>query len=229
MYDIHLEKKIAGEKAVEFIEDGMTIGLGTGSTVYWFIQKLGELVSKGLNVKGIPTSKNTEQLARSLGIPIVSFQEIDNIHVAIDGADEVDEKLNAIKGGGGALVREKIIAEFADQFIIVVDQSKCSKQLGNHFLPVEVTPFGWQGTANNIAAFGCEVKLRQVGNKTFISDNNNYILDCYFKKINDASLLHQRIKMLTGVVDTGLFIDLADMVIVGKGNETEIIKKFAND
>lgn len=219
------EKRSAGEKSVDFIKDGMTVGLGTGSTVYWLIQKLGKRVSEGLKVKCIPTSIHTERLAMNLEIPIVTFNEIDKIDIAIDGADEVDKDLNVIKGGGGALVREKIIAEFADQFIVIVDQKKLSEQLGKHFLPVEVTPFGWQATAKYIANLGCQVKLREEDEKIFVSDNDNYILDCYFEKIEDAAKLNEKIKMITGVVDTGLFIDMVDLCIVGKGSDTEIIKK----
>lgn len=208
-----IEKKEVGEKAIEFINDGMIVGLGTGSTVYYFISKLGELVQQGLSIKGVPTSKQTEKLARELGIPLVSFHQIEQIDVAIDGADEVDFDLNLIKGGGGALLREKIIAKAAKTFIVVADSQKNVETLGTFPLPIEVVPFGFEMTMKYIRELGGNPTLRQRRGTPFITDNGNYIIDSSFQEINQPEELEKNLNLLPGVVDNGLFVGIADTVI----------------
>lgn len=210
-------KKLAGEKAADHIEDGMIIGLGTGSTVEYMLRKLGELVREGLDIEGIPTSIHTKRIAKEEKIPLITLEEKPVIDVTVDGADEVDSDLNLIKGGGGALAREKIIAFNSKKVIIVIDDSKVVKALGIDFpLPVEVVKFGWTSTKKSLEEFGCNVELRQImENEPFITDNGNYILDCEFDRINEPEQLEIDINNIPGVVENGLFIGLVDEVIVG--------------
>ena len=213
-------KQLAGEKAVEFVKDGMLLGLGTGSTVYWSILKLGELVEKGLDIKGVPTSKNTERLAIELGIPLVNLSSINQLDLTIDGADEANENFELIKGGGGALLREKMVASISKRFIIVVDESKLVTDLGQFPLPVEIVPFGWELTFKQIRKLGCEPVLRMESNVPFINDNGNYILDCNFEKIQDANELNNTLNMIPGVVENGLFVNMADTIVIGKRDDS---------
>jgi ribose 5-phosphate isomerase A len=210
-------KKLCAEKAVEQIKDGMTIGLGTGSTVEYALRKLGEKVKKDLTIQGIPTSIHTMRIAKEENIPITSLEENPVIDLTIDGADEVDSYLNLIKGGGGALTREKIIAFNSKKVIIVVDDSKIVKALGIDFpLPVEILKFGWTSTKKALEGFGCSVELREImENEPFITDNGNYILDCEFDRIDDSEQLELEINRIPGVVENGLFIGLVNEVIVG--------------
>ena len=210
-------KRLAGEKAVESIKDGMIIGLGTGSTVEYSLKKLGKLVRDGLKIKGIPTSIHTKRIAKEEKIPLTNLEENPEIDITIDGADEVDSNLNLIKGGGGALTREKIIAFNSKKVIIVIDDSKVVKALGIDFpLPVEVTKFGWTSTKKTLEKLDCNVELREImENEPFITDNSNYILDCEFERIDDPPQLEMDINIIPGVVENGLFIGLVDEVIVG--------------
>ncbi|CAG7657520.1 ribose-5-phosphate isomerase RpiA [Paenibacillus allorhizosphaerae] len=208
-------KRVAAEKAVEYIRDGMVVGLGTGSTTYWAIQKLGQKVKSGLSINAVATSINSENLAKELGIPLISISKIEEIDITIDGADEVDDEWNLIKGGGGALLREKIVASFSNELIIVVDESKKVNRLGKFPLPVELVKFGYEVTQKKISKLGCVTKLRIVDNKPFITDNGNYIVDCDFGNIDHPKDLHTAINMIPGVVDNGLFIKIATKVIVG--------------
>jgi ribose 5-phosphate isomerase A len=209
-------KRMASEKAVEYVEDGMVIGLGTGSTVQYAIRKIGELVKDGLKVTGIPTSLRAKKLAIECGIPIGSLEDYPEIDLTIDGADEVDSNLNLIKGGGGALTREKIVAFHSKKEIIVVDESKIVKGLGADTpLPVEVTKFGWSATKKTLEDMGCTAELRTIVGDVYITDNQNYILDCDFGRIDEPDILEQEINDIPGVVENGLFIGLADEVIVG--------------
>ena len=218
-------KKIAGEKAVEYIEDGMVIGLGSGSTVYWTLKKLGELVEQGLNVKGIPSSLRTEGWAKDFNIPLTDFSEVRVLDLAIDGADEIDPNFNLTKGGGGSLVREKIVNAHAKKLIIIADQSKMVDELGKFPLPVEVLPFGWQLTAEKIAELGATPVLRERDGSVFVSNNANYILDCEFNSIPDPEKLHHSLKQLLGVVETGLFVNMTDTVILAGAEGTKVIDK----
>ncbi|UCF13832.1 MAG: ribose-5-phosphate isomerase RpiA [Thermoplasmatales archaeon] len=209
-------KKMAAEKAVEHVDNGMVIGLGTGSTVKYAIKKLGERINAGLKIEGIPTSLRTKKLAIKLNIPLVDLNEYTEIDLTIDGADEVDSFLNLIKGGGGALTREKIIAYHSKKEIIVVDETKVVKKLGVGFpVPVEVTKFGWNATKKNLEELGCKAELRTIMDEVYITDNSNYILDCDFGKINEPESLEKEINSIPGVIENGLFIDLVDEVIVG--------------
>lgn len=223
--EMEQNKKNAGEAAVDYIKDGTVVGLGSGSTMYWMLKKLGKCVEKGLDIKGVPTSVKTEQLAETFGIPLTTFSEIEQIDLAVDGADEVDEALNLLKGGGGSLVREKIVDAAAKQLVIIVDDSKMVYRLGTFPLPVEVVPFGWELTAANLAKLGCVPQRREVDNEVFVSNNGNYILDCQFPEIINPKQLHDNIKGCVGVVETGLFTDMTDMVIVATKHGTEILTK----
>jgi ribose 5-phosphate isomerase A len=207
------EKKEVGEKAVDYVKEGMVVGLGTGSTVFYTISKLGKLVQQGFSIKGIPTSKQTEKLAIDVGIPIVSLNEIDHIDLAIDGADEVNRDLDLIKGGGGALLREKIIAKAAKTFIVVSDSHKNVDTLGTFPLPIEVVPFGYEMTMKYIRELGGNPKLREKDGNPFLTDNGNFIIDSSFQEINHPKELEKNLNLIPGVVDNGLFVELADAVI----------------
>jgi ribose 5-phosphate isomerase A len=212
-------KQLAAEKAVSFLESGMTIGLGTGSTAYWAIEKIGEKVKKeGWKVKAIATSIRSEEQARTLGIPILDFSKIKSIDITIDGADEVDGQLQLIKGGGGALLREKIVATNSKQMIVVADESKWVKTLGRFPLPVEVVHFGWERTFEKLQLLGCEAKRRMNGTEPYLTDNGNYIVDCAFEEIEDPPALHESVNAITGVVDNGLFIQIASKLVLGFNN-----------
>jgi ribose 5-phosphate isomerase A len=210
-------KKLAGEKAVEHIKDGMIVGLGTGSTVKYSLEKIGSLIKEGLNIKGIPTSINTKRFAKEENIPLTTLEENPDLDITIDGADEVDSFLNLIKGGGGALTREKIIAYNSKKVIIVVDDSKIVKALGIDIpLPVEVIKYGWTSTKKRLEEFDCVVELRKImEDEPYITDNGNYILDCEFERIEEPEQLEIEINSIPGVVENGLFIGLVDEVIVG--------------
>lgn len=221
-------KKLAAGKALENVHDGMILGLGTGSTAYWAIVGIGERVRKGLKVRAVATSLQSEALARETGIEVLSLSDVDHIDLTIDGADEVDDSMNLIKGGGGALLREKIVAAATSYYIIIVDESKLVKHLGKFPLPVEVAPFGWEMTRRQLEKLGCTAKLRMkadmpgakaAANKTpdavFLTDNGHYILDCSFGSIADPALLHSQVNGIVGVMDNGLFIGMADLVVVG--------------
>ena len=210
-------KKQAGEEAVKHIEDGMTIGLGTGSTVEYTLRKVGQMIQEGFKIQGIPTSIHTKRIAKEEKIPLTTLDEHPEIDITIDGADEVDSNLNLIKGGGGALTREKIIAFNSKKVIIVVDDSKVVKALGIDFpLPVEVVKFAWTSTKKRLEAFGCNVAIREVmKGEPFITDNGNYILDCEFDYIENPEQMEIDINCIPGVVENGLFINLVSEVIVG--------------
>ncbi len=220
-------KRMVADSAVEFIQDGMIVGLGTGSTTYWAIQKLGEKVKEGMKIKAIATSKESESLARELKIPIIPFLDIGQIDITIDGADEVDSNLNLIKGGGGALLREKIVATASKKLIIIVDETKLVKQLGKFPLPVEVIPFGLKATKNTIENLGCKGEIRTTdGKNKYQTDNGNYIIDCNFGNIENPEEINQCINMIPGVVDNGLFIKLANRILVAyKNGEIDSIKR----
>ncbi|MEO1447887.1 MAG: ribose-5-phosphate isomerase RpiA [Bacteroidota bacterium] len=216
-------KQAAGEKAVELIQDGMKVGLGTGSTVFYTLKALGKRVREGLKIEAIPTSRATEQLAREEGIPLISFADITRLDLTIDGADEVNPQKQLIKGGGGALYREKLVASISDRLIIIVNTGKDKEVLGSFPLPVEIVPFGREVVTRRIERMGGNPVLRMDGVMPFATDNGNMILDCHFERIEDPASLHHQIKGMVGVVETGLFIDMADQIIVGYENgETKI-------
>ncbi len=218
-----LEKRNAAIAAMEFVEEGMTLGLGTGSTAKHFVELLADEVADGLIVRGVPTSEETRRLAKSLGVPLMDVEQVEQIHLTVDGADEADEQGNLIKGGGAALLREKIIANASDHMVVIADPSKHVDRLGAFPLPVEVTPFGFTITAkavfNVLEASGIErpkVQLRmKADNSPLITDGGNYILDCHCKRIPDAQATATRLSAIPGVVEHGLFIELARTVIIG--------------
>ncbi|MCP1311338.1 ribose-5-phosphate isomerase RpiA [Paenibacillus tyrfis] len=213
-------KKAAGEKAAEYISDGMRIGLGTGSTVYWTILRIGELVKEGLRIEAVP-SVQTEKLAREVGIPLLLPARLQApLDLTVDGADEVSPKDELIKGGGGALLREKMIASFSDRFIVVVDHSKCVPVLGRFPLPVEVVPFGWEMTSRQLGQMGCEPVLRMRDGAPFVTDNGNYVIDCQFGSIPNPGELTVELNKLPGVVENGLFVNMADLIVVGHPDGT---------
>ncbi|MGO4370684.1 ribose-5-phosphate isomerase RpiA [Paenibacillus sp. MCAF20] len=208
-------KKLAGEKAAAYVENGMVVGLGTGSTVYWTIMKLGERVREGLQIQGVPTSRRTEELALELGIPLLDLAEVDEIDLTIDGADESDGELSLIKGGGGALLREKLVASVSRRFIVVADESKWVESLGKFPLPVEVVPFGWELTSRQLGKLGCDPVLRMAGDEIYLTDNGNYIIDCHFGVIKDAKSLSETLNKWPGVVENGLFVNMAERIVLG--------------
>ncbi|WP_445488028.1 ribose-5-phosphate isomerase RpiA [Niallia sp. 03133] len=202
------EKAMVGEKAaIEFIKDGMIVGLGTGSTVYYTIVKIAEQIKSGLQIQGVATSLQTEILAKKLGIPLLRIEEVEKIDLAIDGADEVDSQFNAIKGGGGALLREKVIANAADIFVVVADSKKVVSTLGSFPLPVEVVPFGAELTERQIQKLGCTTSFRQKEDTIFVTDNGNYIIDCFFSSIQNPKELQIELNQIPGVAENGLFVD----------------------
>jgi len=211
-------KRIAGEKALEYVESGMTLGLGTGSTVEYTIKKLAELLKAGKlkDIKAIPTSHQTKKLAVQLEIPLVELDDETIIDLTIDGADEIDSNFVLIKGGGGALTREKIIAYHSKREIIVADESKVVKKLGSDFaLPVEILKYSWKATKKSIEELSCSATLREIMGNPYITDNGNYLLDCDFEKIDNAEELEAKLNMIPGVVECGLFIGLVNDVIIG--------------
>lgn len=219
--------------ALDLVEEGMTLGLGTGSTAAHFVRLLGERVHEGLVVQGVPTSEATRRLAEAAGVPLINPDHAGRIHLAVDGADEVDGELRLIKGGGGALLREKIIAAAADHFVVIADRSKAVERLGAFPLPVEVTPFAVSITARKIyealRATGCtgwDVSIRNAGSETkaFLTDGGNQILDCRCESIPDPDSLAALLSAIPGVVDHGLFIDMARTVILGDQHSVEIIE-----
>ncbi|HHQ1151133.1 TPA: ribose 5-phosphate isomerase A [Listeria innocua] len=221
------QKKIAGEKACEWIEDGMVVGLGTGSTVYYTIEKLGEMVQKGLNITGVATSIETEQQARTLGIPLKSLNDVTKIDVTIDGADEINQAFQGIKGGGGALLREKMVAQASSKNIWVVGEEKLVKELGKFPLPLEVVPFGWKQIKRMLENDGVETTLRkQSSGEIYETNNGNYILDIINQTFTNPEAWHEKLAGIPGVLEHGLFLHYVDIIICGKASgEIEIIKK----
>jgi len=214
------EKEAAARASLRYVQDGQVVGLGTGSTAAHFIKLLGERVKNGLKVRGIPTSERSRQLAQSLGIPLTTLDEYQEIAVTVDGADEVDPQLRLIKGGGGALLREKIVASATRQLVIVADASKQVKRLGKFPLPVEVIKFAQELVAKEIAALGAQVNVRLgTDGKPFITDENNHILDCNFREIADVDGLARKLSDMPGVVEHGLFIGMASVVLFARGSE----------
>jgi len=218
-------KQLAGEKAVEYVAHGMDIGLGTGSTVYWTIRKLGEMVTNGFRVRGVPTSRSTETVAAEFGVPLISLADIDELALTIDGADEIDPQLDLIKGGGGALLREKMVAEASRQLIVVADESKMVETLGAFPLPVEIVMFGWERTFSRLKKMGLNPMRRMAADTPFVTDNGNYILDCACGSITDPGTLYQRLKSMTGVVDAGLFVELATIAIIAGESDVRVVER----
>jgi len=212
-------KRAAGRRAAEFVQDGMVVGLGTGSTVFYTLERLAERIrDEGLSIRGVPTSLDTEQKARSMGIPLVGFDEVEVIDLTIDGADEIDGRFQMIKGGGGALLREKIVAAASRREVIVVGPEKVVDRLGIGFLlPIEVIPFARHNVARWISTLEAQptLRVREDGN-VYRTDNGNEILDCRFEGgIADPAELERRLAAIPGIVESGLFVDLCHVLVIG--------------
>jgi len=214
------EKQVAAEAAADLVEDGMIVGLGTGSTAAFAVKRLGEKVRSGLSIRAIPTSKATHQLAEEEGITLIDFSEATLVDLTIDGADEIDENLNMIKGGGGALLREKIVAAASREVVTIVDSSKKVRTLGRFPLPVEVIAFGYEATqAHILGEIPARAILRMNGDQPFVTDNGNYILDCHLEKILKPAQTESMLNQIPGVVVNGLFVGLATQLIIANGEE----------
>ncbi len=234
---IEMAKFIAAKQATDYVKSGMKVGLGTGSTAAWLVQCLGEMVrDEGLKIKGVPTSNRTAKLAREVGIEVITLDEAKWLDVTIDGTDEYDSNLTLIKGGGGAHLREKVVATASDRLIVIADASKKVDTLGAFPLPIEVIPFGLPVTQSLIEemlirmdVLGKDVIQRMNGDKPFVTDEGNFILDLHLKRIGNPSQLSLAINQIPGVVENGLFIDLCDVVIVGHGDGKVTVRDITND
>ena len=206
------QKKIAGEKAAEFIKDGMIVGLGTGSTAKYLVDKVGDMVKNGLKIYAVATSKATEIQARELGIPLLDINEVEYIDIDIDGVDEIDKSFNATKGGGGALFREKIVADLAKEVIWIMDESKVVDYLGKFPLPIEVLPYGYNPA----------IRLKE--KELFVTDNGNYIVDLHLGVPVDIDDVKQKLDKMVGVLETGYFLKMCNRIIVGTSSGVRIIE-----
>ena len=219
------EKELAGRAAAKLVRGGDVVGLGTGSTAYFAVVALGERVKAGLKIVGIPTSIATEELARKLGIPLTTLDDHPEIDITIDGADEIDPHLNLIKGGGGALLREKVVASVTKKMVVVADSGKLVPQLGKFPLPVEIIPFARPVVERKLASLGATSKLRlKPDGQPYVTDNGNHILDASFGRISNPPSVAQTLSETPGVVEHGLFIRLAKTAVVGKGNSVSEIQ-----
>jgi len=220
------EKKVVGEFAASYVKDGMTVGLGTGSTVAFLIKKLGERVQKeNLHIRAVSTSSSTSELARSVNIRVLDLNDVPSIDLTIDGVDEFDPKFNGIKGGGGALLYEKIVASASDYNIWIADASKKAEALGTFPLPVEVLPFGYKHTLRELEAMELSPEVRYRDGDIYITDSHHYIIDCHVKSIPDPEELSRSLNSLPGVMENGLFIGIVDEILIADGTEVKKIKK----
>ena len=220
------EKELAGRAAAELVRDGDVVGLGTGSTAYFTVLALGERVKLGLKMVGIPTSNATAELARAVGIPLATLDQHPVLDIDIDGADEIDPQLNLIKGGGGAHLREKVIAAASKKMVVIADSGKLVSVLGKFPLPVEIISFARAVVEKKIAALGATPKLRtRPDGSPYLTDNGNPILDCSFGKIEDPPVLARVLSEMPGVVEHGLFIGLANVALIGKGNSVATLRR----
>ena len=229
--DLDHLKKAAARKAIEFVRDGMVVGLGTGSTAKHFLVALGEQVRAGMKLRGVPTSQETAVLARQSGIPLIDTENRWEIDVAIDGADQVDSNFNLIKGGGGALLKEKIVAASAKQFIVMVDYTKQVSVLGGSFpLPIEVIPFGWGSTAREIETLTkSRVVLRERNGTPFKTEAGHFIVDVHIDRIDNPQSLEMALNQIPGIVEPGLFVGRTDVLLVGTVDGVEVYKTCRGD
>lgn len=221
------EKELAALEAVKLIGTGQVVGLGTGSSAEYAIREIGELIRKGsLEIKGgVPTSSRTEELARSLDIPILDIREVEKIDLTIDGADEFTPELALIKGGGGALFREKIVASMSTEMIVIADSSKQVKKLGKFHLPVEVAPFAARYVLAQLKQLGGMGKIREASGSPYFTDQQNYVVDVDFGLIENPEKLSDQLNEIVGVVCHGLFLGLATKVIAGEGDAVRILER----
>lgn len=229
-------KYVAARRAVEFVEDGMRVGLGTGSTAAWMVRCLGEMVrEEGMMITGVATSTRTADLARDVGVTIKTLDEVRWLDLTIDGTDEYDPNLNLIKGGGGALLHEKVVATASDQMIVIADPTKQVDTLGAFPLPVEIVPFGWQTTKalieemlSNLDVLGRSASLRLSGTEPFRSDEGNLILDLHLRRIAQPAQLSLVLNQIPGVVENGLFLDICDVLVIGNADGTVEVRDINN-
>ncbi len=225
MQNLENEKLLAAREAVKFVKENQIVGLGTGSTAKYAVEEIGKLVAEGLKITAVATSNQTAELAQNLNIPLVSMDEVDGIDLTIDGADEFDAELNLIKGGGGALFREKMVARISKKVIIIADSLKKVETLGAFKIPVEVVPIAVNFARKRIEKIGGAAKIREKNNGVLITDAGNHILDADFGLIENVSEISDKLNAVEGVVCHGLFINLAQVVIMGKDSETIVFKK----
>lgn len=226
MAGLEAEKELAARAAVALVDDGMRVGLGSGSTSAWAVKLLGERIAKeGLKIVGVPTSVETRKLALEVGIPLQGDLDGFELDIAIDGADQATRAGVLIKGGGGAMLRERIVAAAAESFIVIADSSKLVKELGGFPLPVEVVCFGWRNAMAQLVELGCEPKLRLKNGEVFRTDEGNFVLDCPFsaKVLREADELEGEIRAIPGVVEHGLFVGMAERMFVARGDGVEEI------
>lgn len=225
------QKKAAAARALDFVESGMKLGIGTGSTAEEFVKLLAQRVAQGLDIVGVPTSERTAKLATGLGVRLTNLDDTPRLDLTVDGADEFDGALRLVKGGGGALLREKIVATASDRMIVIADASKRVAALGAFPLPIEVIPFGAVATARHIlevaTAYGCHGEIARRTDSygvPFMSDSNNFIFDCAFGAIPDPDGLARELNLIPGVVETGLFVGIATAALVGTASGVDIIE-----
>ena len=216
-------KEVVGKEAVKYVEDGMIVGLGTGSTVFYFVHALADRVKEGLNIQMVSTSIQTVELAKSLGLNIKELEEIDHIDLAVDGVDEIDKNFNAIKGGGAALFREKIVADIAKEVIWIYDESKDVEKLGKFNLPVEILPFGYSHTVRKLTEVRLNPVIRKKDGEILITDNHNYIADLHLGYGFDIEEVKQKLANIVGVVEHGLFLNMCKLCIKGTPGGAVII------
>ncbi|OON82702.1 ribose-5-phosphate isomerase RpiA [Streptomyces tsukubensis] len=227
-----LAKWAAGTAAVDaYVKDGMQLGLGSGTTSRWFVRALGDAVSRGLDVVGVPTSTSTGELAAEVGVPLTTLAEVDRLDIAFDGADEIDVQGTMIKGGGGSLLWERIVTDAAHRMVAMVDASKTVERLGAFPLPIEVVPFAWQSTGRSVARLlsrlgypEADLRLRKRDGKTVVTDSGNYLIDAHLRVIEDPLALDGQLNWIPGVVENGLFSGVADEVIIGHQDGTHQIR-----
>ena len=222
--DLESLKKLAAERAADYIRDGMTVGLGTGSTARYLVDKVGVMVKEGLKIRAVATSKATEARARELGIPVLDINDVESIDIAIDGVDEIDPDFNATKGGGGALFREKIVACLAKEVIWIMDESKYVDHLGRFPLPVEILPYGWKVTYRKLEALGYRPEMRLNGNALYVTDNGNYIADLRLTAPVNAEEVKRNLDNTVGVLETGQFLKMCTRIVIGTSCGIKILE-----
>lgn len=218
------KKKIAGIKAADYIKDGMIVGLGTGSTAKYLVERVGELVKGGLKIQAVATSKATEKQARELGISLLDVNDVEYLDIAIDGVDEIDKDFNATKGGGGALFREKIVASLAKEVIWIMDDSKLVDSIGDFPLPVEILPYGYKVTLKRLKDLGLNPVMRLKNNELYVTDNGNYIADLHMSAPVDVKDIKEKLDNTVGVLETGQFLNVCNRIIVGTDDGVKIFE-----